>query len=568
MLLQYAPQSRAERLIAAGRVALAAVSTLPLSLDRAVPLRHPRVLVGALATYIVYAATVAVLNWRTPRASPRQRVLSHVLDLAMFTLLLYLSGGARSPFTVFFVFALACATVRWEWRGTAWTLGATLLVFLGLGLHGREIAQDGGYELGRFAVRGVDLVVVAVLLGYLSAYERRARAEMAQLAAWPPTVPRESAALIPETLAHAAATLRAPRVLMAWEDPDEPWIQLALWAGNRLEWTREAPGSCDPVVAPGLGSGFLCADAAGPTPEVLHTTPAGMAVSTGPPLHRAVQERFGIRAVLGCELAGEFLHGWLLVLDKAHMTSDDLVLGGVVARQVTARLDQFAALERLRGVAETQTRISVARDLHDGLLQALAAAGLQLEAALGLVGRDPAAAAERLREVQRLLSAEQRDLRVLLRDLKPATGALEPPDVGFAARLEELRDRIARHWRLAVTITAAPEVTRLPRELARGAQLIVQEALVNAARHGHAGKAEVELGVRDGALRIVVVDDGRGFPFRGRRSHAGVRAEGGPVSLWSRIDTLGGSLTVDSGESGARLEILLPLQRAGLAHAR
>src|SRR5581483_3506602 len=180
MLLQYAPQSRAERLIAAGRVALAAVSTLPLSLDRAVPLRHPRVLVGALATYIVYAATVAVLNWRTPRASPRQRVLSHVLDLAMFTLLLYLSGGARSPFTVFFVFALACATVRWEWRGTAWTLGATLLVFLGLGLHGREIAQDGGYELGRFAVRGVDLVVVAVLLGYLSAYERRARAEMAQ----------------------------------------------------------------------------------------------------------------------------------------------------------------------------------------------------------------------------------------------------------------------------------------------------------------------------------------------------------------------------------------------------
>jgi signal transduction histidine kinase len=67
----------------------------------------------------------------------------------------------------------------------------------------------------------------------------------------------------------------------------------------------------------------------------------------------------------------------------------------------------------------------------------------------------------------------------------------------------------------------------------------------------------------------VVADDGRGLSFHGRREHAALSAGGGgPVSLWSRVDALGGTLTIDSSERGVHLEILLPLERVSLHRGR
>jgi signal transduction histidine kinase len=56
-----------------------------------------------------------------------------------------------------------------------------------------------------------------------------------------------------------------------------------------------------------------------------------------------------------------------------------------------------------------------------------------------------------------------------------------------------------------------------------------------------------------------VADNGRGFPFEGRLTHAEL-AEGrvGPRNLFERVASLGGSLNLESGAAGARLEIDLP----------
>ena len=40
------------------------------------------------------------------------------------------------------------------------------------------------------------------------------------------------------------------------------------------------------------------------------------------------------------------------------------------------------------------------------------------------------------------------------------------------------------------------------------------------------------------------------------------------MSLWSRVNALGGTLTIDSSETGVHLEIALPLARASLRRAR
>ncbi len=568
-MIQYSPQGRAERLIAAGRVVLAASALLALWLDPTAPIKDARAASLVLTVYVVYAAIMAAATWLADPAAIRLRLATHAFDLAVFTLVMYLTEGPTSPFFALFVFAIVAATLRWGGPGTLWTALAAVVLFLAMGFHAGEIERDPRFELNHFIVRSVYLAVVAVLIGYLGAYERRLRGEIARLAAWPAVVPHEGAALIGEALTQAASTMEAPRTLLVWDDPEEPWRHVAAWSPDGLQWTREAPGIFEPLVAPPLqGADFLCGDATAPAPRVFQVARGQSGSWTGTPLHADLCARFGIRSVVALPLRGEVVRGWLFVLDKRSPTSDDLILGEVVARQVTARMEQFRLMERLGEASETDARIGLARDLHDGLLQALTAAGLQIEVARGLIATDQADAAGRLRDVQRLLSAEQRDLRTLLRDLKPAPAGAAPPETTLAGRLEELCRRVERQWGLRVTLEADPGLARLPRELARAVQFMVQEALVNAARHGRAKTVDVRAEAREGRVRLLVVDDGRGLSFHGRRDHAALAAPGaGPVTLWSRVDGLGGSLTVDSSEQGVRLEIVLPLERLGARRA-
>src|SRR5262249_47378940 len=151
-------------------------------------------------------------------------------------------------------------------------------------------------------------------------------------------------------------------------------------------WTREAPDLFQPLVGEPLqGEDFLCADAAAPAPRVFHVGEGQSRHWIGAPLHADLRVRFDIRSVVGLPLRGEAVRGWLFVLDIRAPSSDDLVLGEAVARQVTVRMEQFRLLERLGAASETEARMGLARDLHDGLLQALTGAGLQIEVVRGLV---------------------------------------------------------------------------------------------------------------------------------------------------------------------------------------
>src|SRR5262249_16983926 len=100
----------------------------------------------------------------------------------------------------------------------------------------------------------------------------------------------------------------------------------------------------------------------------------------------------------------------------------------------------------------------------------------------------------------------------------------------------------------------------LPATLARETSHIILEGLINAARHAHASVAEVDLKADDHNVRIAVSDNGCGFPFRGYYDDTALTLGGlGPAVIKSRVASLGGALNVRSAESGARLEITLPL---------
>jgi signal transduction histidine kinase len=354
---------------------------------------------------------------------------------------------------------------------------------------------------------------------------------------------------------------------MFWEEAGEPWLHLAFWSADEFRWTQD-PADADAFrssLSDQLsGRSFLCHDAGGGGPVRLHTSPGESQLWSGVAIHPQLRERFAIGSVLGLALRGENLAGRLFALDIPAMSTDDLVVGEIVAQRLAERLDLLHLVQRLRETGATEAQMSLARDLHDGLLQSLTAMSLQLETVRRQLITDPVSARDRLREIQRVMSAEQRDLRVLVRQFRPTPEAEAPPPA-LAARLEELSHRIERHWGLRIELNRDGLITddlekRIPATLTQDIYLLLHEALVNAARHSGASSAHVTIGIEDDRLRITVADDGVGFRFRGRHDHATLVALNlGPVSLLERTAARGGSLSIDSSDSGASLSITLPL---------
>lgn len=551
-----------ERLIAGGRVVLAAFSLLALTLDPSEPKVYAGSAEALVAGYLGLALLVAAGAWLAGALLVRLAVALHALDLAVACLVMWFTDGSDSPFFAYFTFALVGAALRWPWPGTLWTAAAALAAFFGLRLYTTAVAADPEFDLNRFILRSGYLVVVAVLLGYLGAHEHRLRIDLGALAAWPRGARGQAEDHLREVLARAAAILGAPRLLLAWEEADEPWLLLAPWSRSGTELRREPPGTFEPLVAERFeGSNFLCRDAAAREPTVLHASAGSFSERRGEaPLHPGLRSDFAIRSVIALALRGDGVTGRLFALDKPRPSADDLLLGEVLAHQVETELEQLVHLKRSQEAAAMQERVRLARDLHDGVIQTLGGTALRIETARRLMARDSGAADRVLLEIQDLLASEQQDLRSFIRD--PGLRVPDPRagDQGLETRLEELRQRIERCWGLAVGLTADLSGASIPPALVHEIDRIVHEALVNAAKHGRASAVQVAVDLDGAGVRIAVTDDGHGFPFRGDYDFAALRKlKIGPVALKQRIAAAGGSLHITSSEAGACLDVRLPL---------
>jgi len=367
-------------------------------------------------------------------------------------------------------------------------------------------------------------------LEHSSQSQQRLSREMLEIAAWPRGPLEDADALLAHLLARVAGILEAPRVLLAWEEADEPWLYLAQRSGDEVERSREAPPE-EPLVT-------------GPVAEVL-------------------RRRFALeRVAASWPVRGETVQGRLFVLDRPDLDRDHLVLGEIVAQRVAAELDQYYLTRQLRTAAVTDERVRLACDLHDGMLQSLTGTALQLQALARLMEKDPpvppADLREALREIQRLIAADQRDLRFFIEELKPAPRALAGP-ADLADRMAELAARLQRLWNLEVDVHLEELDGRLSEAFTRQLYRLLREALFNVARHAQASRARIEVARRERTLSIAVTDDGRGFPFTGSYDHEELgRRKLGPVSLKERVAALGGSLAIDSHPGRTRLEIRLP----------
>ncbi|MGZ9260779.1 MAG: sensor histidine kinase [Candidatus Binatia bacterium] len=563
MDLNFSFEGRTERLIAASRVVLASFSLLAIWLDPTTPSRYASIAYPLLIAYVLYAAVVLIVVWASHGALVRLRVATHIVDLIIFSLFMYFIEGPTSPFFAYFVFAIVCATLRWHWRGTLWTAAAVLAAFLGIGFYASEILQDPAFEIDRFIIRSVYLAVVAALLGYLGAYESQRRNQLAQLAAWSRTPLLALEKVVNQALEQAGAIIKAPRLLLIWEESEEPWLHVVAVSNGQPQWSREPPGSFDSIIAPSLeGKSFFCQDVRTSTAVIVDASSSEVQHWHGEPVTRKLVERFSMKSLLSVSIFGENLKGRLFFLDKASPTSDDIMLADVVAGQAAVSMDHFYFLQRLQQLAVREERMRLAHDLHDGVLQSLTATGLQLQAALQVLDANPDAVRVQLGALQDLIFQEQRDLRSFVEELKLTTLPQSETDFKVGQLLGELATRVERQWGFHVELTIAGSDDHVQATMGREIYRVVREALINAARHSRGSVARAQVEVEDHQVRISVCDNGVGFPFRGCYDEATLTALGiGPTMLKSRIASLAGSLIIHSGESGARLEITLPLSR-------
>ncbi|HEY5609970.1 MAG TPA: histidine kinase, partial [Thermoanaerobaculia bacterium] len=527
----YSPQSRVERLVAGGRALLSTVSLLAIYLDPAEPVRHQRVAYTLLAAYCVYAIATAIAAWNAPPASHRWKLATHVFDLLIFSVFMYLTEGPSSPFFVYFLFSLLCGTLRFHWRGALWTAVASLSIYLAMGFYAEEILHDPLFELNRFIIRSFHLALMAAFLVNLGVYQERLQNELLKLAKWPRAIARDQQKLVMEMLEHARDVLSVPRVLVAWEPDDEPWLYLAMMSDAGLELVREPPNRYE-----------LFNDADPPT----------LIRRRRPTLPAELVARFQIGPFLSAPFSGEGVKGRLLFLDRAELSLDDVRLAEIVAGLVLTRLEQFYLLERMEQIAISDERIRLSRDLHDGLLQSLTGAALRLETLRRQLDRDPAQARQTLESVQQVIASDQRELRAFIGDLRPRPFA-DVDRSRLRKRLESLAERFRHQWDLGVEVSLEGLGGSIAEELGQEIYAIVNEAVANAAKHAGASHIWIEVESNEISARITIRDDGKGFPFQGRYDlETLTRIKRGPVTLKERIASLNGQLTLDSSERGTR----------------
>lgn len=555
----FSPRQRAERLIAGGRVVLAATSLAALWRDPSEPAKYAAIAYALLVAYLFYALILSAVAWRAAAARPGQGLFAHCFDLIFFSAFMYFTSGPASPFIAYFVFSLVCATLRWQWRGTLWTAIASLACFFGLGFYFSEVLDDPTFELNEFLIRGVYMGVVAFLLGHLGRHEQRTRQEIALLADWPSRPSGTTTERLLPLLEHVAKIHGAPRVGLAWSPTGGGRPTLALLAGGVL--TRSPLDSpADDSIAPDLrGASFLAPGGTGRPREVLVHRDGALNRWHGRPVTDPLALQFGTGGLLSVPWRAELASGRLFVGGLAEATSDDLLLAEVVGALAGAQIDGHLLIERMRESAAAEERVRLARDLHDGVLQSLTGVALRIAAARRLVDDSSTEAKRNLDELQRLLAVEQRDLRFFIQDLEPP--AEGQPDFDLAQRLAELVHRVEQEWQLDVSLAAEPLDEELPESAERDVYFIVREALFNAVRHGAARRISIRVTrPAPSRLAILIEDDGCGFPSHGRFDAAQLAATGaGPRSLRERVTARGGTLFLDTDERGSRLDLEVPV---------
>jgi len=519
-----------------------------------------------LVLLLLYGAFPPPLSWVTLG-----------VDATLAVGLIAVSGGFRSPFLFFGILPIITAALRFPFY-----ISLVVALFITLGYFGIGLLYEPVPSLA-FALpwlgNAVTLLLAALVAGlvghrmrrYIASVMESERAEeLRRLRAR-----HQQSRLIFELASTLSATLNYQQVLEAMLDVSEigleelsqqavpqvsivflfdPKQRLRVVASRRLTRRDEQmvlPGE-EGAIAEALATAepVVCRNP-GDDPELgqfvaMHRCQEAVIV----PL-RAGFENFGV-IVFGSPMPGIYTEDYQDLLVA-------LCNQAVVALQ-NARLYQNLMEEKERIVAvEEDARKKLARDLHDGPTQSIAAIAMRLNYVRSLLEENPDAVPKELARIEEMARRTTKEIRHMLFTLRPLI--LETQ--GLRAALAQYIAKRAETDPLPIHLDAPEGVDEgLDKDRQGVIFYIIEEAISNARKHAEADNIWVRLRQEDDTFVAEVEDDGKGFDLDAVMEDYSLRGSLGMTNMFERTELIGGRLEIETAPGeGTRVVLTLPLER-------
>jgi signal transduction histidine kinase len=528
------------RVIAIGRLLQASLLLLAIRIDVTQPVHGSKAVSALLVGYLIFAAAMLLATWRDWWLDAKLAFPAHVVDVALFSIAVFATEGNASPIFIFFVFVLLSPAIRWGWRETVLTAILVTLLYLAAEV---AAASFGGskLEIYQFLVRGSDLIILSLIIIWFGinrwdSWNSSRAAEI--LAKAPPDKP-----MMEIGLRAALEVLHARRGVFVWREGKSGEAKAFAVRGEAakmglLKKPPKLPDQRAPIIYDVANDRALTRDLensfiAKPMDELIPgATAASLRLGEG----------------IAIPIRTETGDGTLFVESVRNFSTDDITLAEQVATDIEAHIRRTALVRAAEESAEARSRLALARDLHDSVVQFLAGAAFRLEA----MKRSEASGRDlepELNELKKLMLQEQGELRSFIGALRRGK---EIALNDLARDLEALAERLSRQWDVNCAFSAHPHNMMIPTKLHIDAQQLVREAVANAVRHAGAKSVEIALDAAPGRLQLDLINDGAAFPKRGGQIEM-------PDSIRERVEQAGGALELSRGMQVTKMSISLPI---------
>jgi signal transduction histidine kinase len=276
-----------------------------------------------------------------------------------------------------------------------------------------------------------------------------------------------------------------------------------------------------------------------------------------------------VRSVLAIPLRAGYDNFGVLVFASELpevFTDEHTELLAAIGTQATIALQNAVLYENLANErdkiveVEEEARKKLARDLHDGPTQSVAAIAMRM----GIIARQLEKAPEdvpgELKKVEELARKTTKEIRHMLFTMRP----LVLESQGLGAALQQLADKTLETHDQKVTVRVARDVERMLDQSQQGVIFyIVEEAVGNARKHAKAEMITISLQPQDDVVIVKIADNGAGFDTHAVLSNYDSRGSLGMVNLRERTELLNGNLSIDSAVGkGTTITVLVPVKTA------
>ncbi|MCZ7669004.1 MAG: sensor histidine kinase [Chloroflexi bacterium] len=187
--------------------------------------------------------------------------------------------------------------------------------------------------------------------------------------------------------------------------------------------------------------------------------------------------------------------------------------------------------------ANENARKELARDLHDGPTQSIAAIAMRVNFIRSLVNRDPQQAIMELQKVEELAKETSKEIRGMLFTLRPLV--LETQ--GLQVAIQTVVDRLHESDGLNIKFIGGENAELLDDSGQSVVFSIVEEALGNARKYAKAKQIEVRFWQEDNLFVALVQDNGVGFDTQSVNRDYSTRGSLGMVNMRERAERIDGS---------------------------